>query len=220
MIRCNPSLEHLFPFSFFLFFFNSSEHRIALSTESLKDHLECSYRLPSSWRVLSHKSTPALLSTLGNGRVSNCSDEMSSGETGHRLGRQPRDGRIKHGILPTPLTMFLVAPNRSFTHCRYSIKHEEHPDSSKAFSVEDWRKCVHVECSHETESTKDSQRTCNYNGHSVLWKPVSKRSICQRSAWRGKSIVPCFGPTQSEPLPKEFLPLEKLPKSGEAIYPI
>lgn len=128
--------------------------------------------------------------------------------------------RIKHGIPSTPLTMFFMAPHRGFTHCRYSIKHEEHPDSSKAFSVDDWRKCIHVECSHETESTEDSQRTCNYNGHSVFWKPVSKRSICQRSAWRGKSIVPCFGPTQSEPLPKEFLPLEKLPKSGEAIYPI
>jgi hypothetical protein len=122
------------------------------------------------------------------------------------LGDNHEMGRIKHGIPPTPLTMFLVAPNRSFTHCRYSIKHEEHPNSSKAFSVEDWRKCVHVKCSHEPESTEDSQRTRNHNGHSVLWKAVSKRSICQRSAWRGKSIVPSFGPTQSELHQKSFFP--------------
>jgi hypothetical protein len=180
------------------FTFNSSEHHIAPSKESLKDHLECLYRSPSSWRALSHKSTPALLSTLGNGRVSSCSDEMSSGEPVHRLERQSRDGQNQAWHSPSPLTMFLMTPNRSFSHCRYSIKHKEYPDSSEGFFVEDWRKCIHVECSHEAESTQDSQRTCNYNGHSVLWKPVAKRSICQRSAWRGKSIVPCFGPTKSE----------------------
>jgi hypothetical protein len=70
-----------------------------------------------------------------------------------------------------------MAPNCSFTHCRYSVKHEEDADSDKGFAVENWRECIYVEYSHETESTEDPERTCNYDWHSVLGKTVTKGCI-------------------------------------------
>jgi hypothetical protein len=79
---------------------------------------------------------------------------------------------------PKTLTVILMTPNRSFTYCRYPIKHKKYPDSNKAFSVEDGRKCIYMEDCHKNESTQDTERTSDYNRHSVLGKAVTKGSIC------------------------------------------
>lgn len=58
---------------------NRLEHHKALSEEFLKDHLEYSSRSLSNLPDLSHKSMPTLLSTLGNGAVSNYSMQVVPG---------------------------------------------------------------------------------------------------------------------------------------------
>jgi hypothetical protein len=70
-----------------------------------------------------------------------------------------------------------MAPYGSFTHCRYSIKHEKDTDSNKAFLVENGRKRIYMKESHEAEGTKDTERTCDYNRYSIFGKPVTERSI-------------------------------------------
>jgi hypothetical protein len=118
-----------------------------------KGHLVCSSRSPSKLPALSHKSMLGLLSTLYNEGVSNYLVKLFRDNCGGGSREDHETVRYRKREFPQTLTMLLMAPNRSFTHCRYSVKHKKDPDSNKAFSIEDGRKCIYMKNRHKSEST-------------------------------------------------------------------